>query len=520
LTFLTLFPLIWLGAVIIVFAAILALRPNKHVAWLLVTIVLIAVGVWISLPENPGLHYDLNNDGTLDIDRDLDVVEGLDLAGGIQILLQADLPEGQVPDATSMTEVRRIIGDRVDALGNVNPVIQQRGTDRIIVEIPGAFDPDEATSRIQQTALLEFVELPTFIPEGTPIRTDYRENLAAGGEAGIVSGTPTITPTTAATPTGEPTETPTEAAGGTAEPTLEPTPEGPVYHTVMTGSVLQSAVPASDPNTGQIVISFILKPEGKAVFAEYTTNHVGGVLGIVLDGRIISAPSINQPITEGQGEISGSFTRAEAERLAQQLQYGALPVPLKVQSTSTVGPTLGQISIDKSIQAGIIGIIVVLAFVLIYYRLPGVAAALALLTFALLNFSLYKVFSITMTLPAITGFLISVGTAVDGNILIFERMKEELRRGRKLEAAVDAGFSRAWTSIRDSNFSTAIICSVLIMFGTSFGAGYVTGFALALMIGLALNLFTAVTVTRTFLHFILLPFEEQSLTSRRGLLGL
>jgi len=289
---------------------------------------------------------------------------------------------------------------------------------------------------------------------------------------------------------------------------------------VMTGAVLQTAVVNRNTQTGQFIISFTLKPEGTKIFGDYTTAHVNDTLGIVLDGVVVSAPTINSPITTGSGIIEGKFTRDEAELLARQLQYGALPVPLKVQSTSTIGPTLGQISVQKSIQAGIIGIIVVLAFMLIYYRLPGISAALVLLTFALLNFSLYKLIPITMTLPAITGFLISVGTAVDGNILIFERMKEELRRGRKLGPAVETGFERAWTSIRDSSLSTAIICLVLMVFGSSFGAGYVTGFALALLIGLALNLFTAITVTRTFLHFILLPFEEQSLTSRRWLLGL
>jgi protein-export membrane protein SecD len=509
---LTIFPLIWLGAVIIVAAIVAALRPNRHVTWLLTTVLLIAMGVWISLPTNPGIHIDLNNDGKKDIDKAIDVVQGLDLAGGVQILLQADLAPGEAADQNSMDEARRIVSERIDALGALNPIVQQRGGDRIIVEIPGFSDPEKAASLIQQTALLEFVELPTSLTEGTAVRTDYREQKAAAAGA-ATTGTP------GAAATAEVTATPTvaPAAPGAAE---TPAPTGPVYHTVMTGSVLQTATVVRNTNTGAIEISFTLKPEGAKTFGDYTTAHVGGILGIILDGKVISAPSINSAITSGSGVIEGKFTREEAETLARQLQYGALPVPLKVQSTSTIGPTLGQLSVDKSIQAGIIGIGVVLAFMLIYYRLPGIAAALALVTFALLNFSLYKLLPITMTLPAITGFLISVGTAVDGNILIFERMKEELRRGRKLEAAVDAGFSRAWTSIRDSNLSSAIICVVLIMFGTSFGAGYVTGFALALLIGLGLNLFTATTVTRTFLHFILLPFEERSLTSRQGLLGL
>ena len=200
--------------------------------------------------------------------------------------------------------------------------------------------------------------------------------------------------------------------------------------------------------------------------------------------------------------------------------FATAPIPLTVDSTSTVGPTLGQISVAKSITAGLIGIGVVLLFMLVYYRLPGVAAALALLVFAALNLMVFKLLPVTMTLPAITGFLISVGTAVDGNILIFERLKEEVRRGRRIDRAVDAGFDRAWTSIRDSNLSSLIIAFILYGFGTSFGAGAVRGFAVTLALGLVLNLFTAVTVTRTFLHFLMLPIHEDTLTERKWLLGL
>ena len=229
---------------------------------------------------------------------------------------------------------------------------------------------------------------------------------------------------------------------------------------------------------------------------------------------------LNDAITGGEGVIQGQFTLEEATRLATQLRYGALPIPLEVQSTSTIGPTLGEISVEQSIRAGLIGIVVVLLFMLIYYRLPGVAAALALVIFALINFALYKLIPVTMTLPAITGFLISVSTAVDGNILIFERLKEELRRGRTVERAVEAGFDRAWTSIRDSNLSTLIIAGVLYAFGTSFGAGTVRGFAVTLALGLIINLFTAITVTRTFLHFLLIPVKDDVIERQPGLMGL
>jgi protein-export membrane protein SecD len=286
----------------------------------------------------------------------------------------------------------------------------------------------------------------------------------------------------------------------------------------MTGDIIQTAdITYSD--VGKIVVAFTLTPDGSGEFADYTTAHQGEILGIVLDGVVISSPGINEPITGGQGIITGDFDLESATRLATQLRYGSLPIPLRVDSTSTVGPTLGQISVEQSIRAGIIGIAVVILFMLIYYRLPGVSAALALLLFAAINLAIYKLVPVTMTLPAITGFLISVGTAVDGNILIFERMKEELRAGKRVSKAVEAGFNRAWASIRDSNLSTIIICIVLWSFGTSFGAAAVRGFAVTLGLGLVVNLFTAVIVTRTFLHFILMPFEEQALSGRQWLLG-
>jgi protein-export membrane protein SecD len=204
--------------------------------------------------------------------------------------------------------------------------------------------------------------------------------------------------------------------------------------------------------------------------------------------------------------------------LAAQLKYGALPVPLDIIAFDTIGPSLGQRSVDRSIRAGIIGVITVLMFMLIYYRVPGFAAALALLLFAAINFALYKFIPVTLSLPAITGFLISIGTAVDGNILIFERMKEELRRGRSMDSAIEAGFERAWTSIRDSNISTIIIAFILFWFGRQFGASAVQGFAITLGMGLVINLFTAVIVTRTFLRTLLLLAGNQ-LRANPRLLG-
>ncbi|MBI5930964.1 MAG: protein translocase subunit SecD [Chloroflexi bacterium] len=368
--------------------------------------------------------------------------------------------------------------------------------------------------------------------------------LSQGGE-----GTPTpeateSQPTEAVTEQATPeatvvaTEVPTEqpTAEVTAEPTATPTQEpetprgpcpdgsfpigtngqvgGPAFTTVMTGSGLKDAAAVAG-NFGQWTISFTLNDEGDQTFGDFTSAHVGDRLAIVLDGVVISAPSINQAITTGSGQITGSFTRERARVLATQLRYGALPVPLEVDAFDNVGPTLGQISIDRSVRAGVIGVIVVLLFMLIYYRVPGIAADLALIVFTLINFALYKTIPITLTLSAITGFLISIGTAVDGNILIFERMKEELRAGRPLDRAVEQGFSRAWTSIRDSNLSTLLICTILFFFGRTFGASAVQGFAITLALGLIINLFTALIVTRTFLTLLLGLFGDRLHNNKR-----
>jgi protein-export membrane protein SecD len=333
------------------------------------------------------------------------------------------------------------------------------------------------------------------------------------------SGNSSTSPEATAEATTQPTAEAT--AESTAEGTAAATEQaaGPIYHTVMTGEILQTADVSFD-KLHKPLVSFTLTTDGEKVFGDYTTAHTGEILGIVLDGKVISAPRINGPITGGQGVIEGSFTLDEANSLATQLRFGALPVALRVESTSTIGPTLGKIAVQQSIRAGIIGIIVVLIFVLVYYRIPGIAAMLALIAFTVLNLALYKFIPITMTLPAITGFLISIGAAVDGNILIFERMKEELRKGKSHMNAVETGFDRAWTSIRDSHFATLIICLVLYAFGTSFSAGTVRGFAVTLAVGLLINLFTAITITRTFLHFILQPISDESIAKRPWLMGL
>ena len=454
---------------------------ERNVGLLIGVIILAVAAIWVVLPTNPGIHIHL---GPINFDRDIRVHQGLDLQGGMQVLLAADLPEGQEIDPGAMEAVKVIVKNRVDALGVAEPLVQSQGDRRIIVELPGVEDPELAIATIRETGLLEFVDVGnTFLPQGAVVETTF------GG---------------AVVPTEEITET--------------AVPPEQVFTTVMTGKELDTVNVALD-RLGKPEIQFALKFEGTSIFADFTSRNVGRFLCIVLDNRVISCPRIQTAITDGSARITGDFTLEEARSLAIQLKYGALPVPLRVETTRSVGPTLGQDSVQKSVRAGAIGLCAVLFFMLVYYRLPGFLAALALIIYALLNFALFKLIPVTLTLPGITGFLLSTGMAVDANILIFERMKEELRWGRSLSAAINAGFDRAWTSIRDSNLSTIITCVILYWFGSNFGASVVRGFAITLFIGVVISMFTAVTVTRTFVSFVFDRFGKR-LQDHKWLLGI
>jgi preprotein translocase subunit SecD len=476
--------------------------------------------IWVDLPNNPGIHIHL---GPINFDREIKVHQGLDLQGGMQVLLEADLPEGQEIDPGAMDAAKVIVKNRVDALGVTEPLVQSQGERRIIVELPGVKDPELAIATIRETGLLEFVDAGnTFLPPGTVVKTTF-----GGQEEAETVPTPLPTPTEGVTPTVEITDTTTVAPTGEVSPTAEATvavtptaslPPERVYTTVMTGKELDTVNVALD-QFGKPEIQFTLETQGARDFAAFTSQNVGKFLCIVLDKRVISCPRIQTAITEGRARITGDFTLEEARSLAIQLRYGALPIPLRVETTRSVGPTLGQDSVRRSIRAGAIGLCIVLLFMLIYYRVPGFLADLALIIYALLNFALFKLIPVTLTLPGITGFLLSTGMAVDANILIFERMKEELRWGRSLGAAINAGFDRAWTSIRDSNLSTLITCVILYWFGSNFGASIVKGFAVTLFIGVTISMFTAITVTRTFIRFVFDVFGER-LQDREWLLGI
>jgi preprotein translocase subunit SecD len=453
----------------------------KQYRMLILILVLVAIAVWMVLPNNPGIHF-------ASINRQIQTRLGLDLVGGVQALLEADVPASQPVSAQDMQTARQIVENRVNGLGVSEAVVQQAGERRIVVELPGETDPQKALDTIKQTGVLEFVAMDNSpVPEGTVIKTDF----ASSGEAQPTPG-PTET---------QPTPSPTES--GTTQPVSPTTStQETVYHTVMTGSDLKT-VQVTTTTTGQYEVSFTLTDQGSKIFGDYTSAHVGEFLGIVLDKQVISVPRINTAITQGSGVITGNFTLESANALAIQLRYGSLPIPLKVVESSTVGPTLGQDSLRKSLIAGIIGLSVVILFMALYYRLPGVLADLALMVYALITFALFRFIPVTLTLPGIAGFVLSIGVAVDANVLIFERLKEELRSGRTLRQAIDLGWNRAWPSIRDSNFSTLITCSILFWFGSTYGASIVKGFALTLAVGVLVSMFTAIIVTRSFLHLVL-----------------
>ena len=433
---------------------------NKN-SWLIGIVLLIAFSLWVDLSKNIVIGNPFKD--TPLFERNVDTKLGLDLRGGLQALLEADVPAETNVTTEELTNAKNILQNRANALGVSEISMQTAGNRRIVAEFPGITNPEEVVAALKQTALLEFVDLgATPLPEGTKIQTDF----------GVTNAAPK-------TDSGE-----------------------TIYHTVMTGAGLTTASVVRG-KTGEYEISFVLKSDSTKIFGDYTTANTGKYLAIVLDKQVVSAPVIKVPITDGQGVISGSFTQETAQTLAVQLRSGALPIPIKVVQSRTVGATLGEESIRKSVTAGIIGMIVVILFMAFNYRALGIIADLALICYALFSLMLFKMIPVTLTLPGIAGFILSVGMAVDANVLIFERLKEELRSGRNLRQAIDLAWSRAWPSIRDSNTSTLITCAILFIFGNTFGASMVKGFSVTLALGVIVSLFTAIIVTRTFLHSVL-----------------
>jgi preprotein translocase subunit SecD len=473
---------------------------RRQNVWLSLIVLLAVFSLYVDLSSKISVPNPFKA-GTSLIYREVPIRLGLDLRGGLQAVLQADMDCAKVNPA-DLQVTRQILERRANALGVSEITMQIAGNCRIVAEFPGVENPEQVIASLQQTGRLEFVDMgSTPVPEGTLIQTDY-------GQTGSTSPSDQATPLPSM-PTPEATNTPASATPSpevtpTPSPEATPAPENKVYHTVLTGAALDPArIVVRQDQVGKFMIEFALKPEAKQVFADYTSTHIGQVLAIVLDGRVISTPVIQSAITEGSGVITGNFTEESANALAIQLRYGALPIPVKIVQTQTIGPTLGEESVRRSINAGVIGILTVILFMALYYRLPGLLADLALLLYTAISLMLFKMIPVVLTLPGIAGFILSIGMAVDANILIFERLKEELRKGHGLRQAIDLGWSRAWPSIRDSNISTLITCAILFTFGSTFGASIVKGFSVTLALGVLVSLFTAIIVTRTFLHLML-----------------
>jgi preprotein translocase subunit SecD len=387
---------------------------------------------------------------------------GLDLQGGLHIVYQADLSGVADEDRDSAMEgAKEILANRINPLGVTEPVIQRQGSDRLLVELPGISISDAEKERLARVDILEFGELAADDEEAKWENELGRWKPATG-----------------------------EVDGEELE---------------LTSRYFKANTYVARDNLGQLLLIFEWDEIGSQLSEQVTSRLVGqrlaifdGDYALLGDDGLPIAPYVQSTITD-RGQIEG-LSLDEATSLSNQLNFGRLPVPLSILYDQTVSPTLGEDFADMSLKAGIIGIILVMLFMIIYYRLPGVIASLALVFYGALVLAIFKLIPVTLTLAGIGGFILSIGMAVDANVLIFERMKEEFAMGRTLGAAIDAGFSRAWTAIRDSNVTTFIVCVILYWLGSSIAeSAPVMGFALTLFIGVAVSMFTAIVVTRTLL---------------------
>ncbi len=384
---------------------------------------------------------------------------GLDLSGGTHLVYQADTSKLATEEVDgAMNSLKAVIEARINAFGVAEPIIQTekstsngRELHKLIVELPGVTDVNQAVELIGKTPILEFKT------EGVPtVSVDASENVTANIGEGTVQYVPTK----------------------------------------LTGRYLEKSQLQFDPNTHQPVVSLTFNEEGKQMFADLTAQNVGKTIAIYLDGRAISTPVVREPIRDGKAIISGRFTPAEAKVLAQDLRYGALPVPIDLVGTQAIGASLGIDALKASVNAGVWGFAIVALFLLFWYRLPGLLAVISLAMYVIITLTLFKLFGIVLTSAGLAGFIISMGMAVDGNILIFERMKEEFIKGYSIEDGIKEGFKRAWLSIRDSNTSSIITGLILFFTATS---PLIKGFALVFILGVVVSMFTAITVSRTFL---------------------
>ena len=493
--------------------------------WLLLLILaLLGVSVWMLSPSGTSVRH--KQPGNLGLTL------GLDLQGGISLGYQAQFPEATEPaDKPGLMKVAADrIRKRVDAYGVTEPVVQIQGDDRIIVQLPGMTDITQAQSLIQQTAFLEFREVEMNGSSGYTLK-DYLDGNRADFFNSGISGTRVF-----AHAVGVGEATPSVAIlrknesgvfeyfdnnGNTLDPaTLTDSDKSalswmPAVGTVsgeviaLTGGNLtkaQANIDTTQAGATEIAVDIEFDGSGGSIFdqiakRDYQKTPPQDKLGIFLDNQPISTPNFNTSSFGGKAQITGNFTWSEAKLLAAQLTAGRLPVDLKViYQPRTVSATLGADFRHRAFLATLIGVLAVGLFMMLYYRLPGVVAAVALIIYAIIVLAIYKAIPVTLTLAGIAGFIVSLGMAVDANVLIFERMKEELRAGRTLKAAIETGFNRAWPAIRDSNITTLIACGILYWFGSSVVASSaVMGFAFTLAIGVVISMFSAITVTRTFL---------------------
>lgn len=441
---------------------------NRNILALIITI--LATGLALAINFAPNNIF---------LGRDVSVRLGLDLQGGIQVLLRSADPDAT---ADEIATAARVIEQRVNALGVGETVVQQAGNNRIIVELPGVANPEQAIETLRGTGRLEFIDSQgQFLADGTIVRT---------------SSSPIPPPQL------------TESRNIT-----DPTTLGPIYQSITDGADLDtSAVQPTFSQGGTLgsrpAVSFAFRGGSAQRLASFTAANVGRPMCIVLDNVVVSCPVINAALTDGSGIIEVS-SEDDRNRIFNQLKYGALPVPLVVETSRTVTATLGQESVQASITAGIIGLAVVAIFMILFYRAPGLIATVALLIYTIISFAIYRLIPVTLTLPGIAGFILSIGLAVDANVLIFARLREEYRRGRDIRSALELGFVESWPAIRDSSVSTLITSIVLFMFGNSFGVSLIKGFALTLGLGIVVSLFTALVVSRTFLRLVLPLFSDE-----------
>jgi preprotein translocase subunit SecD len=429
----------------------------KKIISILIVLVLGSAVAFFVFKSEPKLNSNFANESSFFKNSPFRL--GLDLSGGSHLIYKADVSGVQAGDVSaSMDALRDVIERRVNLFGVSEPVVQVQNSgfisgaeEKLIVDLPGVTDVEKATAMIGQTPLLEFkTEAPKDAVQTATVDKNGQVTLDVGSK---------------------------------------------FISTELTGRYLKKATLEFDQTTREPKVSLQFDDTGTKLFAKITKDNIGKMVAIYLDGAPISTPVVREEIPNGQAVISGNFTPAEAKQLVGRLNSGALPVPISLLSRQTIGATLGGDAVNAGVKAAIIGFLVVALFLILWYRLPGFIAVLALCIYITIILALFKLLPVTLTAAGIAGFIISIGIAVDANILIFERLKEELHSGRTISDAVTAGFSRAWSSIRDSNISTIISAMILFWFGTPL----IKGFALTLGLGVLVSMFSAIMISRIFL---------------------